>query len=109
MTTKRRELVAFAVVLAEEFPRVAGLPVIVLRLVRLSKRHHRFQEAHCNYALSSAEEAAEVRCEEAIRRLCRGLGCEPVFSGDPRGCTVKPRLPSGRSDDWGGTGLCIPQ
>src|SRR5205823_5419201 len=109
MTTTRRELVAFAVAMAEEFPRVAGLPAVVLRLVRLSKRHARFQEASCNYGLSAAEEAAERRCEEAIRRLCRGLGCEPVFSSDPRGCTVKLRMPSGRTDDFAQEGVCVPQ
>jgi hypothetical protein len=109
MTTQRRELVAFAVVMAEEFPRVAGLPAVLLGLVRLARRHHRFQEAHCNYGLSAAEEAAEQRCEDAIQRLCRGLGCEPVFSGDPRGATVKLKVPSGRTDDWGGVGICVPQ
>ena len=104
MTTTRRELVAFAVTMAEEFPRVAGLPAVVLRLARLSKRHARFQEASCNYGLSAAEEAAERRCEDAIRRVC-----EPVFSGDPRGCTVRLRLRSGRTDDFAGTGVCVPQ
>jgi hypothetical protein len=109
MTATSRELVSFAVALAEEFPRVAGMPALVLKLVRLSKRHHRLQELGCNRGLSAAEEAAEKRCEDAIQRLCRGLGCEPVFSGDPRGCTVKLRLPSGRTNDFAGTGLCVPQ
>lgn len=109
MTTARRELVAFAVAMAEEFPRVADLPSAVLRLVRLSKRHARFQEASCNYGLTAAEEAAERRCEDAIWRVCRGLGCELVFSGDPRGCTVRLRVPSGRTDDFAGTGVCVPQ
>jgi hypothetical protein len=36
------------------------------------------------------------------------VGIEPVFSGDPRGATVKLRVPSGKCDDWGQTGLCIP-
>lgn len=89
--------------------RLAGLPAPVLRLLRVSKRHARFQELGCYRGLSVAEEAAERRCEDPIRRLCRGPGCEPVFSGDPRGCTVKLRAPSGRADDFGGTGLCVPQ
>jgi hypothetical protein len=29
--------------------------------------------------------------------------------GDPRGCTVKLKVPSGRTDDFGGTDLCVPQ
>ena len=109
MTTTGREVVAFAVAMAEEFPRVAGLPALVLRLVRLSKRHARFQELGCNRGLSAAEERAEQRCEDAIRRVCQGLGCEPVFSGDPRGCTVRLRVPSGRTDDFAQEGVCIPQ
>lgn len=32
----------------------------------------------------------------------------PVFSGDPRGACVKLRVPSGKTDDWGQTGICVP-
>lgn len=32
----------------------------------------------------------------------------PVFSGDPRGACVKIRVPSGKTDDWGQTGMCVP-
>lgn len=32
----------------------------------------------------------------------------PVFSGDPRGACVKIRVPSGKSDSWGGDGICVP-
>ncbi len=35
-----------------------------------------------------------------------GLGV--VFDGDPRGTTVKVRVPSGKTDDWGQTGICVP-
>jgi len=32
----------------------------------------------------------------------------PVFSGGPRGACVKIRVPSGATDDWGQTGICVP-
>ena len=31
-----------------------------------------------------------------------------IFSGDPRGACVKIIVPSGRSDSWGGEGMCVP-
>jgi hypothetical protein len=37
------------------------LPALVLRLVRPSKRYHRFQELGCIRGLIAAEEAAERR------------------------------------------------
>lgn len=35
-------------------------------------------------------------------------GCVPVFSGDPRGATVKLQVPSGATGDWGQVGICVP-
>lgn len=32
----------------------------------------------------------------------------PIFQGDPRGATVKIRVPSGKTGDWGQTGICVP-
>lgn len=32
----------------------------------------------------------------------------PIFSGDPRGACVKLRVPSGRTDDGGREGVCVP-
>jgi hypothetical protein len=53
-----------------------------------------------------------VKCskaEDRIRALCKPLkGFEAIFSGDPRGACVKIRVPSGRSDSWGGEGMCVP-
>jgi len=42
---------------------------------------------------------------------CNGKGlCEfiPTFQGDPRGCCVKLRVPSGRTDDGNHEGMCVP-
>ena len=49
----------------------------------------------------------ECRAKARIMALCVGR-IEPVFQGDPRGACVKLKVPSGRTDDWGGTGICVP-
>ena len=46
--------------------------------------------------------------EARIRTLLAPFNVVPVFSGDPRGAVVKLVVPSGRTDDWGETGLCVP-
>ena len=36
------------------------------------------------------------------------VGIVPIFHGDPRGAVVKLNVPSGRTDDWGQEGVCVP-
>jgi hypothetical protein len=40
--------------------------------------------------------------------LVNGKMIEAKFSGDPRGATVKLKMPDGRYDDWGQEGICVP-
>lgn len=76
-------------------------------LLRLAKTHGRLQVLACN---EQVPDGHDEKCEERIRKACARLpGCVPVFSGDPRGATVKLKLPSGRTNDWGNTGICVPQ
>ena len=35
-------------------------------------------------------------------------GIVPVFQGDPRGAVLKLQVPSGKTNDWGRTGICVP-
>lgn len=35
-------------------------------------------------------------------------GFTPIFSGDPRGCVLKLAVPSGKVNDWGKEGICVP-
>jgi len=55
-------------------------------------------------------EKREQQLEKRMREICAGLGAGfvPVFSGDPRGVTVKVQVPSGKTDDWGKEGICVP-
>ena len=46
--------------------------------------------------------------EEQIVKALLPDGYTALFNGDPRGCTLKITVPSGRTNDWGRDGLCVP-
>ena len=50
----------------------------------------------------------ETLTEERVRAILAPYKVVPVFNGDPRGAVVKLAVPSGRTDDWGRTGVCVP-
>jgi len=129
-----RERDEFIGLLNREYPHMSVTQISkhAGRLMRLGRQYARIQEAICNgdYPADNGERpvapcpkceqgfAAEsirsglcpaCRKEAEIRTACRALpGCEPIFGGDPRGATVKLRVPSGRTNDWGQTGICVP-
>jgi hypothetical protein len=78
--------------------------VLCSRICRLAATYARLQEAACNRELSVQEQKQEADIEQRIRRLCASLPCVngqsiiPIFGGDPRGATVKLRMPDGRFD-----------
>lgn len=106
--SSQRERTEFVAVMSREFAHLPPLDLARLlgRLMRLAKMHNKLMEDACN--AGEDEEAVEL-CERGIRQVCEKIGCGAVLSGDPRGATVKLKVPSGRTDDWGGTGLCVPQ
>ena len=111
MTREREEFVA---VMTRELPKANTLDVIDLcrKLCRLAATHHRIAETVCSVEMTEAEaarlEKKDDRTEARITELCKPYGIMPVFSGDPRGCTVKLKVPSGNTNDWGGVGVCVP-
>lgn len=50
----------------------------------------------------------ETRSQERMIAYLKPYKIVPIFSGDPRGAVVKLRVPSGRTNDWGQTGVCVP-
>ena len=50
----------------------------------------------------------EARIEARVRALCQRHGLTPIFNGDPRGAVLKLRVPSGRTNDGGREGVCVP-
>lgn len=86
-------------------------------IARHATTHCKLQEMQCNGLTETQEEwvfKREEQIETRIRDLCEelphvdGQPIRPVFQGDPRGATVKLKMPDGRYDDWGQTGLCVP-
>ena len=49
-----------------------------------------------------------AQLRKIIEAAAKEAGCGVVFSGDPRGSTVKLHLPNGESNSWGGDGWCVP-
>ena len=50
----------------------------------------------------------EVRHQRRVETLLKPYGILPVFNGDPRGAVLKLKMPSGRTNDWGQEGVCVP-
>lgn len=106
--TKQNEVIEFVALMTREFPGTADLAGKLAELLRAARAHGRLQEQACNEQVPDGHDA---KCEQRIRTICTAIHpeCKPVFSGDPRGATVKLVLPSGKTNDWGGTGICVPQ
>lgn len=81
-------------------------------VLKLAIRYHRIQERFCNDDMPAATERLfrgdERRIEGAVTAFLEPFNVTPVFSSDPRGATIKLRVPSGRTNDWGNTGICVP-
>lgn len=101
-----------------------GVPTDVSRkIMRHATTLHRIAEAECNgtfpanHDWSAADEDRPCPClqckadrsaTQSIRNLTKPYGVEPIFSGDPRGAVVKLKVTSGKTDDWGREGICVP-
>ena len=80
-------------------------------LMRLGATYGRLAEMECNdERFGTKEERRQGSIERSVQRILKGAmpGAHAVFSGDPRGNTIKVTVPSGRTDDWGDTGICVP-
>lgn len=80
-------------------------------LARRVARYNTRQEQACSYEWACGEkwDRDEERLEQSIRDLAKSLPgvLDVVFSGDPRGYTVKLVLSSGRTNCWGQDGWGI--
>lgn len=111
-----------------------GVPVDVsFTLMRHAATLHRLAEAQCNgdWPADNGERKVKPcpKCEQCWvpsffstrTGVCRECGlnarlelilspynCEPIFQGDPRGSVFKVKVPSGRTNDWGREGICVP-
>lgn len=106
--TIRREFEEFVVLIAKELGDSDQAPRLCHALRRYATTHCRLAENACNHGLSPREEREDERTEKRITELCQPHGIKPIFQGDPRGATVKLQVPSGRTNDWGQIGICVP-
>ena len=81
-------------------------------IMRQGTTYGRLQEDSCNVEMNDRQlarhEKKEQQVEARVTVLAKQLGCVPDFQGDPRGHTIKLVVPSGNTDDWGRTGICVP-
>lgn len=78
-------------------------------ILRDANTVQRLAAEECNRELRPAEVRRANDAERRITERCAAANVRPEFSGDPRGACVKLRLPSGRSNSFGGDGLwCVP-
>mgnify|MGYP001567908682 CR=1 FL=1 len=123
----------FVAIMAQE-----GLPVVVAReMMRAAASLHRIAELECSseaadrdrvpcpttvsnkyecccdYRDGQHEDVPRVsakskRIEYKMRETLKRYGMVPVFAGNPRGAVFKVKVPSGRTNDWGREGVCVP-
>ena len=113
MKPTAKERMQFTAVLAREYPQHADIDLVAQRLMSLGQTYGRIQESYCNDDLRGTAERKREEKEQSIEREVKGLcdtlpGCMPIFGGDPRGATIKLKVPSGYTDDWGKVGVCVP-
>lgn len=87
-------------------------PATAAHLIRLATKHARLMVDYCN-GLEVYDEEGEplprlASLVEHITGAAKRCNCGVIFSGDPRGATVKLILPSGESNSFGGEGWIVP-
>lgn len=97
MNRKETDSIETAVILAREFPQLkAG--VIRATIARARLLQH-YAECECNGELTPRQVSRQRRLASI---LSDWYGDALKVGGDPRGYVVKIKLPSGRSNNWGG-------
>jgi hypothetical protein len=82
-------------------------------LIRLATKHQKMMVDVCNGDFIAYDESDQpvpqlAKLQAAIEEAAKQLGCGVMFSGDPRGSTVKLILPNKASNSMGGEGWCVP-
>ena len=93
----------------------SAIEVHIHDLIDQARKHHRYMERLCGDERFCKQTDAEgnhprvTDCRNTITSLARRLGAAGViFSGDPRGCTVKLTFKDGYTNDFGKEGYCVP-
>lgn len=69
----------------------------------------RCEAGYVPYSLNRNGVCPQCRAQDRIAQIAQRQRLPaPVFSGDPRGSCVILPVPSGRTNDWGRAGICVP-
>lgn len=112
----------FMIVLAREYPDLSShtLRQVTKKIITMANLHGKYCCWSCNGRrdiqgrdifpeYTDAEYDKDIEhIEKRIKTVMAGYAINTMFSHDPRGCTVKLLLPSGRSNSMGGEGWCLP-
>jgi len=86
-----------------------GVPLWdIQKVLRHSATIQRLSAEACNRELTDREAVNRVHATSQLMALGSNNRFTPCFSGDPRGATVKLKVPSGKTNDWGQIGVCVP-
>jgi len=81
-------------------------------LLRAATAEQRANEIECSVDVGETErermEKASARRMARVRKIARKIGADLIENGDPRGFSFVLTCPSGRTYDWGGSGLGVP-
>ena len=81
----------------------------VRRVLRLAQTIQRHAVDACNRQTTDAENRRAVVALTKLLGIVGGLQWPgPLVHGDPRGACVKLRVPSGKTNDGGNEGICVP-
>jgi len=110
MPIKVSEVAEFGAVLAEIEKSPEKVGVLARRLIDLSTELYALYLRECNEPIVDMREhqARVIWLQRRVRFTLRDKPVTVKFNSDPRGAAVKLVLPSGRADDFGGEGYCVP-
>jgi len=115
MRRTAKETGEFIAIMAKELPKEWGGYAIrhwCFRIMRVSTTLQRLGEELCNIPMSEKQQARHEKkddqAESLAKRILAEVGMTAVIGGDPRGAAIKIIVPSGKTNDWGQEGICVP-
>jgi hypothetical protein len=86
-----------------------GVPLWdIQKVLRHSATIQRLSAEACNRELKDTELLDRIHATKQLIAIGENNHFMPCFSSDPRGATVKLKVPSGKTNDWGEVGVCVP-
>ena len=114
--TRLREYTEFVSLLVRELQEevsagrvdAGDIPRYAMTLCNLATRIQRLNESACNRGLTDREERQADILRDRVAQVCRDLAIDCIINSDPRGATIRLKLPSGITNDFIGSGYCVP-